>query len=181
MTATAGLSRCPYLVRYSRPVRLAKLIRDARVSAGLSQTALAARAKTSQPAIARYEAGVAAPSVATLERILRAARGSVTVGTLRVRATSRSPRGARFSTVRRSRAKLFDAARRHGISDVRVFGSVARGDEGADSDVDLLVDLAPERTLLDLIGFKQDADAILGRSVDAIAPRFLKPRLRARV
>jgi predicted nucleotidyltransferase len=63
---------------------------------------------------------------------------------------------------------------------VKVFGSVARDEAEADSDVDLLVDLAPGRTLLDLIGFKQEAEDILGRDVDAIAPRFLKDRIRAR-
>ena len=158
----------------------AKVIRSARKNAGLSQAALAARAKTSQPAIARYETGRATPSLATLDRILRACQGSVVVGVTGKRRTGPKPRRLHLSSVRQSRARLLDAARRHGITDVRVFGSVARGDAGADSDVDLLVDLAPERTLLDLIGFKQDAEDILGRGVDAVAPRFLKERVHAR-
>ena len=66
------------------------------------------------------------------------------------------------------------------MSDVRIFGSVARGDARPESDVDLLVDLEPGRTLLDLIGFKQDAEDILGVSVDAAAPRFMKDRVRRR-
>lgn len=157
-----------------------KAIRSARKIAGLSQAALAAHAKTSQPAIARYETGTVTPSLATLDRILRACQGSVVVGAPGKRRPGPKPRRPQLSSVRQSRARLLDAARRHGITDVRVFGSVARGEAGVDSDVDLLVDLAPERTLLDLIGFKQDAEDILGRAVDAVAPRFLKERVHAR-
>ncbi len=72
-----------------------------------------------------------------------------------------------------------EAARRHGVSKVRVFGSVARGHEREDSDVDLLVELSSDRSLLDLVGFKQEAEDILGVRVDAVAPRFLKRGVRA--
>lgn len=161
-------------------MQTAKLIRDARTKAGLSQAVLATRAKTSQPAIARYETGAATPSLATLDRILRACKGSVIVGTAGKRRTRLTPRPTRLSSIRKARANLLEAARRHGITEVRVFGSVARGEAGADSDVDLLVELVPGRTLLDLIGFKQEAEDILGRSVDAVAPRFLKDRIRTR-
>lgn len=66
------------------------------------------------------------------------------------------------------------------MRDLRVFGSVARGDEARSSDVDLLVELEPERTLMDLVGFQQAAEDILGVRVDAAAPRFMKDRVRAR-
>ena len=82
--------------------------------------------------------------------------------------------------LQRSRGQLREAAHRHGVRNMRVFGSVARGDETADSDIDLLVELEPERTLLDLIGFQQDAQDILGIRVDAATPRFMKGRIRAR-
>jgi predicted nucleotidyltransferase len=78
------------------------------------------------------------------------------------------------------RAQLLAAARRRGVSNLRVFGSVARGDDTAESDIDLLVDLDRARTVLDLIGFQQDAERILGMRVDAVAPRFMKERVRAR-
>ena len=161
-------------------MRFAKLLRDARSSAGLSQTTLASRAKTSQPAIARYESGVATPSLATLDRILRACGRSVIVGTTPAPRVSRPTSRGSASRVRRYRRELLEAASRHGVSDVRIFGSVARGDARPESDVDLLVDLEPGRTLLDLIGFKQDAEDILGVSVDAAAPRFMKDRVRRR-
>src|SRR5437867_4653904 len=98
--------------------------------------------------------------------------------------TRRRPRreggGGGLALLRRSRPRLQSAARRHGVRDLRVFGSIARGDETAESDVDLLVELDAGRTLLDLIGFQQDAEEILGVDVHVAAPRFLKQRVRSR-
>jgi len=163
------------------PMDVAELVRDARARAKLSQVALADRAKTSQPAIARYEAGVASPSLGTLERILAACDRSlvVTAPQRRRRARQRST-GQRLALIRVLRSTLLTAARRHGIRDLRVFGSVARGDETPESDVDFLVELDPGRTLLDLIGFQQEAEDILGVGVDVAAPRMMKERVRAR-
>src|SRR5439155_26348772 len=97
--------------------------------------------------------------------------------------TRRRPRpegGGGLALLRLSRARLQTAARRHGIRDLRVFGSVARGDETPESDVDLLVEVDPGRTLLDLIGFQQEAEDILGVGVDVASPRMMKERVRAR-
>ena len=148
-------------------------LRAARVGAGLSQADLARRAHTSQPAIARYETGAATPSLATLERLLAATGASLVLGTARGRA---------ITTVRSAstRAKLTAAARARGVSGLRVFGSVARGEATRTSDIDLLVDLESGRTLVDLIGFKHDAERILGRSVDVTTRSMLKPRVRRR-
>ena len=162
-------------------MRVDRLIRDARTRAKLSQVALADRAKTSQPAIARYEAGTASPSLGTLERILAACDRSLVLSVAeRPRRTREPSSGQRLALIRRLRSRLDSAARRHGVRDLRVFGSVARGDATAESDVDFLVDLDPGRTLLDLIGFQQDAEDILGVSVDVAAPRLMKERVRAR-
>ncbi len=158
-------------------MRSAELIRDARTRAGLSQAELAKRARTSQPAIARYEAAAATPSLATLERILRACNSYVLVGS--PKRPSGTRRG-RLSLLKRSRDRLLSAASRHGVHDVKVFGSVARGEDDPKSDIDLLVDLDPDQSLLDLIGFKQEAEDILGVRVDAVAPRFLRSPVRGR-
>ena len=161
--------------------RVAQLIRDARRQAGLSQAQLAAAAKTSQPAVARYEAGRAAPSLATLERLLAGCGSTLVVGTdARRRKPERRKTEGRIALVRRSAARLEQAAQRRGVGRIRVFGSVARGDETSGSDVDLLVDLDPGRTVLDLIGFQQDAEEILGVPVDVATARYMKPRLRTR-
>ena len=97
--------------------------------------------------------------------------------------TRRRPRpegGGGLALLRLSRARLQTAARRHGIRDLRVFGSIARGEETPESDVDLLVELDAGRTLLDLIGFQQEAEEILGVDVNVAAPRLLKERVRSR-
>lgn len=161
-------------------MRVNELIRNARRRAALSQAGLAARARTSQPAVARYEAGTATPSIATLQRLLEACGSSLVVDARIPARRSARERGRLLARVRRSREALQAAARRHGVRDIRVFGSAARGDETAESDIDLLVDLDSDRTLLDLVGFQQEAETILGARVDAAAPRFMKERVRAR-
>lgn len=162
-------------------MNVARLIRDARKRARLSQAGLAARAGTSQPAIARYEAGAATPSLSTLERLLAACGSSLVLETnVAASRATRRRRKPRIALLRRARDRLREAGRRRGVRDIRVFGSVARGEQTGDSDVDLLVDLEPGRTLIDLIGFQQEAEDILGVRVDAAAPRFMKGRVRAR-
>ena len=66
----------------------------------------------------------------------------------------------------------------HGGANVRVFGSCARAQDGPASDLDLLVDLAPGRSLLDLIAIKQDLEDLLGRPVDVATERSLSPYVR---
>jgi len=75
--------------------------------------------------------------------------------------------------LREHRDAVLDASRSYGARDVRVFGSVARQDERPDSDVDLLVELDPERTLLDLVAFGRKASEILGMPVDVATADML--------
>ena len=62
----------------------------------------------------------------------------------------------------------------HGGRNIRVFGSVVRGENRADSDVDLLVEFDEGKTLFDLIGLKLDLQALLGTSVDVVTPKSLR-------
>ncbi len=160
-----------------RRTRVGRLIADARRQAGLTQSELAQAAGTSQPAIAHYESGRKIPSIDTLERLLRACGRSLVLDTapLERRPISHGPQGRKL---RRRRSRLLKAARDHGATEVRVFGSVARGEDSADSDIDLLVELAPGRTLLDLAGLREDAREILGTNVDVATLDILKPRTR---
>lgn len=150
------------------------LLRTARERAGLSQAALAAAAGTSQSAVARYETGVAQPSLRTLERLLAACGDR-----LELRAVPAAARASvNGSIVRRRRRELLDIARNHGARNVRLFGSTARGEAGPQSDVDLLVDLQPGRTLLDLVALRREASALLGIDVDVVTPDTLRDTVR---
>ncbi|HEY5941827.1 MAG TPA: nucleotidyltransferase family protein [Solirubrobacterales bacterium] len=66
----------------------------------------------------------------------------------------------------------------HGAGNVRVFGSVGRGEESASSDLDLLVDMAEGRSLFDLIALSNDLEESLGVDVDVITEASLSPYLR---
>ena len=79
-----------------------------------------------------------------------------------------------------SRAVL-EAARRFHVSNPRVFGSVLRGTDDDDSDLDLLVDPSPETTLFDLGGLQAELEALLGVPVDVLTPGDLPARFRAQV
>ena len=79
------------------------------------------------------------------------------------------------------REEILHIAARHGAYNVRVFGSVARGDARPESDVDFLVDLEPGRSLLDLGGLLVDLQELLARNVDVITERGLRERIRDRV
>ncbi len=79
------------------------------------------------------------------------------------------------------RAEILRIAARHGARNVRLFGSAARGSADDQSDVDLLVDMEPGRSLLDMGGFLMDLRELLGRDVDVVTERGLRPRIRERV
>lgn len=83
--------------------------------------------------------------------------------------------------IERHRAEILAIAKRHGLRDVRVFGSMARGDAGDDSDVDLLVTLPPEKTGLALGGLLMDVQTLLNRRVDVVTEKGLHPLMRDRV
>jgi predicted nucleotidyltransferase len=79
------------------------------------------------------------------------------------------------------RREILELAARHGARNVRVFGSMARGDDRATSDVDLLVDMEPGRTLLDVIALEQDLEDLLGRPVEVLTDGGLSPYLQRRI
>jgi uncharacterized protein len=161
------------------------MLRVARSEAGLTQAEVARRAGTSQPAVNRYEQGQAVPTLPTLERLLRACGRELSLRSVPRRGAAgvtsvRGQLGPQAAKLRRRRAALLVAARRRGARNVRVFGSVARGQDTAASDVDLLVDLEPGRTLVDLAGFRREAAEILGVGVDVSTLDMLKERARDR-
>jgi predicted nucleotidyltransferase len=83
--------------------------------------------------------------------------------------------------IRAKRGKILEIATGFGAGNVRVFGSVARGEAGPDSDVDLLVDFVPGRSLMDHAGLLVALEDLLGRKVDVVSERTLRPHLRERI
>ena len=81
----------------------------------------------------------------------------------------------------RYREEILELAMRHGARNVRVCGSLARGEGSEGSDLDLLVTLGEGRSLLDLVGFKQDLEDLVHRPVDVVTEQALSPYLRERV
>jgi len=79
------------------------------------------------------------------------------------------------------RQDIPEIAARYGARNVRIFGSVARGDAGPDSDLDILVDMEPGRSMFDLGGLLYDLQAFLGVDVDVVTEKGLRPRIRERV
>jgi hypothetical protein len=79
------------------------------------------------------------------------------------------------------RQEILAIAKKHGARNVRIFGSVARGDARLDSDIDFLVELEPGRSLFDLGGLLYDLQSLLGIEVDVVTEKGLRARMRERV
>ena len=86
-----------------------------------------------------------------------------------------------LETLRGEREEILRIAAKHGARNVRVFGSIARGESGQDSDVDFLVELDSGRSLLDLGGLLMDLREFLDLDVDVVTEKGLKKRIRPRV
>jgi hypothetical protein len=81
----------------------------------------------------------------------------------------------------RNRQAIIEMANRYGAKNVRVFGSMARGDADDESDIDFVVDMEPGRSLFDLGGLQFELEELLARKVDVVTERGLRPRIRHRV
>ncbi len=156
------------------------LLRQARQRAGLSQVELAAKAGVSQSVISAYESGHRQPSLPTLAALVDATGFELATAVRRQPRRLRMLSGPVGQRVRRRRHDLVAAAAAHGVSRLRVFGSVARGEDRPDSEVDLLAELPPGMSLLGLARLQADLEAILGTRVDLVSAADLKPGVRAR-
>jgi hypothetical protein len=77
--------------------------------------------------------------------------------------------------------RIGEIARSHGAHRVRLFGSFARGEESATSDLDLLVDLDEDRSLIDLVAIKQDVEEMVKCKVDVVTEAALSPYIREKI
>lgn len=159
-----------------------QFLKQARVSARLSQSDVARRAHVAQSVISAYESGRREPSVATLERLVRATGHRLVFQLERLRecppGLPDTPLGRRL---RQRRHSILACAARHGASNVRVFGSTARGEDHPGSDVDLMVDLNRNSGLFALEALRRELSELLGVSVDVAPSDSLRPWIREEV
>lgn len=155
-------------------VDAAAMLRAARREAGLTQAQLAIRAGVPQSVISAYENGRRQPSLTTLRRLVDASGGTLSV-TTQHRATPRAEQ------VRKNRDELLSVAAEYGATNLRIFGSVARGDAGPGSDVDLVADLPAATSLVRLAALRRRLSAILNLPVDIVPAGSLRPEVAAAV
>ena len=162
--------------------RAGDLLREARKRTRLSQTDVARRSGIAQPVISAYESGRREPGVHTLARLIQATGHELELDIVPI---ANRPLGLPDTTLgrrlRRRRQAIIATAAASGAQNVRVFGSVARGEDTAASDVDLLVDLDRGVGVVALAGLKRELAELLGVDVDVVPAQTLKPRIRAKV
>ena len=161
------------------PITPSSLLRDARRRANLSQTDVARRAGVAQSVVSAYESGKREPAFSTLTRLIAATGHRLEVelnpDECAHPGLPDTPLGRRL---RQRRKKILATAAKYGASNVRVFGSVARGEDTPQSDIDLLVDLSPRSGLVALGRLERELSETLGVSVDVVPADSLRPRVR---
>jgi len=162
-----------YILLYMGEVDTAELVRALRSRTGLSQHEFALRANMAQSAISNYESGRKIPSLTTLTRLAAAAGGSLDVSF----SPARAPRAVTLASLRRRREAITATCLRHGATRPRVFGSVASGKARVNSDIDLLVDLEPGRTLFDVAALHDELVELLGYEVDVLTSGAVRGQL----
>lgn len=133
------------------------VVRELRRAAGLTQRELARLAKVAQPNIAAYETGKRMPSDAMVARLRAAA----------------PPRPSQVLSHQRD--AILALVHQHKATHVRVFGSVARGEDRSGSDLDLLVTFADDATLFDLAALILALEDLTGLHVDVVSDGGLRP------
>jgi predicted nucleotidyltransferase/DNA-binding XRE family transcriptional regulator len=158
----------------------ATVLRAARKRAGLSQVELAARAGVTQSVISAYESGHRQPSLPMLATLVEAAGYELEIIVQEPPGNLGRLTGPVGRRVRQHRGELVAAAAAHGVANLRVFGSVARGEDRADSDVDLLADIPAGMGLLGLGRVTDELEAVVGARVDLVPAGQLKPAVSRR-
>lgn len=158
----------------------ARLLRRARELSGLTQSQLSHRVGVAQSVISAYESGRRQPGLATLRRLVEASGQALAVDVVATRPVD-PPDTVLGGVVRRHRSAVRSVAARHGASNVRLFGSVARGEEEPDSDIDLVVDVPETISLLELIALRRELTELLDAPVDVVPVRSLRPDVAAAI
>ncbi len=86
-----------------------------------------------------------------------------------------------FQLLQKNRKKIYEIAEKHGVSNIRVFGSVARGEEKKNSDVDLLVALGKKTSLMTLVRLEKSLEKETGRKVQIISDKAVNKHLKTQI
>lgn len=164
----------PSIPRSSKQV--GRRIAEARRWAKVSQASLAAAVSLERSAISKIESGTRSLGSLELTRIARHLGRSLE-WFVSEQVSAEHP----AQTVQRNRNTILRIVRKHGGNSVRVFGSVARGDAGPESDIDLLVEMDPGSGLLAQAAMLLALERALGCDVDLVTPQGLTERIRERV
>lgn len=157
-------------------------IRRARKAAGLTQAELADLAGTRQGAISAYENGLRDPTVGTLSRLLKATGHELKLGLSAIEETPKPLPATRLGReLEAHRADIRRIVAAHGGVNVGVFGSVARGEDDDESDLDLLVDLPARTSILTIGAIAREVEELLGIDVDVVPEAALSDDSRDQI
>lgn len=155
----------------------AAVLRNARKAAQLTQAELAQRANITQSVVSAYEAGRREPALSTLLKLVESAGYTLNLGL-----ESKPVHTPDFVKIlHKHKEQILQWCADAGASNMRIFGSVARGTAGPTSDIDLLVDLAPETSLFALMSLEEKIQNLVGIKIDLVPESGLKPSIKKEV
>jgi predicted nucleotidyltransferase/DNA-binding XRE family transcriptional regulator len=155
-----------------------QLLREARERAALTQRELAEACGITQSVVSAYESGHREPTLPMLRRLVA---GTGLRVELDLSPAHQLPRHGHGGLLRRRAGAVRAVLKRHGVRHARVFGSAARGDDGPESDIDLVVDMPPGSDLVDLSALALELEELLGVRVDVVPASSLRPGVAAEV
>ena len=157
------------------------LLREARTAAGLSQVELAGKAGVAQSVVSVYESGRRQPSIPTLAALIAATGYELDLSVVKPRQGVQRLTGPVGRRLRRRRSAVLELADRHGVRVLGVFGSVARGEDRPDSDIDLLVQFPDRIGFFAVARVQNELEELLGAPVDLVPESGLKAGVRLSV
>ena len=163
-------------------MNFAEVLRDARQLGGLTQAQLSTRSGVTQSVISAYERGRREPGAETFLMLIEAA-GLYFI--IRVPITNYQhptlPDSAQTRALVKHRQQILDLVAQYHASNVRIFGSVARGEARPDSDIDILVDFGPNTGLFSIVALQESLSKLLHFPIDLGDPKSLKPHVQPSV
>ena len=163
-------------------MNFAQVLRDARQLGGLTQAQLSTRSGVTQSVISAYERGRREPGAETflmlieatgLDFIIRVPTNTYRHPTL--------PDSAQTQSLVKHRQQILDLVAQYHASNVRIVGSVARGEARPDSDIDILVDFGPNTGLFSIVALQESLSKLLHFPIDLGDPKSLKPHVQPSV